>query len=137
METETDLKVISQQVLDIDYFPDTSFLSLDIKQFSKIPLSEITAIGNAAATVFSSLAHSANGLYRVTFPKGVGELVKVKGGGGYRAMLHGPDGKFTGQAVLNKAKSVDTAALGLAIVMAFIANDLTEIKRINTDIMEA
>lgn len=137
METETDLKVISQQVLDIDYFPDTSFLSLDIKQFSKIPLSEITAIGNAAVTVISSLAHSANGLYRVTFPKGVGELVKVKGGSGYRAMLHGADGKITGQAVLHKVKSVDTAAIGLAVVMAFISHEITEIKRMNTDIMEA
>lgn len=137
MDDTTNLQPITQQVLDIDYYPDTSFLSFDIKQYSKIPLSEITAIGNVAATTISTLAQSANGLYHVTFPKGIGELMQVKGGGGYRAMLHGADGKITGQAVLNKAKSVNPAAIGLAITMAFISHDIADIKRMHTEILEA
>ena len=38
MDDTTNLQPITQQVLDIDYYPDTSFLSFDIKQYSKIPL---------------------------------------------------------------------------------------------------
>lgn len=136
MEKDISLQTIPEQVLDIDYYPDTSFLSTDISRYSKIPLSEISAIGNVAATTISALANSANGLYYVTFPKGIGELVQVKGGGGYRAMLHGADGKITGQAVLNKAKTINPAAIGLAITMAFISHDIADIKRTHTEILE-
>ncbi len=62
--------------------------------------------------------------------------MEAKGGAGYRAMLQGADGKITGQAVLKKAKSINPAAIGLAITMAFISHDIADIKRMHTEILE-
>lgn len=94
---------VINMMLDMEYIPSINDEKINLKQYTKIPLSELSTLGVA----FSSLSESTrtisqsintDGLYRCILPKEAVRLAQAKDGTGLLGMAFNEKNKLVGHA---------------------------------------
>lgn len=100
---EKDNNEIINLMLDMEYIPSAQTEKIDINQYAKFPLSELSTLGvgfsslyEATRTVTQTI--NADGLYKCILPEGAAKLAQAKDGTGALGAALGPNNKLVGQA---------------------------------------
>lgn len=108
MDEKNNRNEIVKAMMDLEYYPSFPKDEIDLGKYTKFPLAEISALGTAFASLPISFREitqnigigAREGYFKAIFPEGVcGELVKAKGGVGYRGVIKDASGKFAGQPI--------------------------------------
>lgn len=109
MEEISKKNEIVKAMMNVEYYPAVRKDNMSLEKYTKVPLSSITALGTGFASLPTSIREvvqtvdmgAREGFFKAVFPEGVsGELIKAKGGVGYRGIIKDVSGKFAGQATL-------------------------------------
>lgn len=137
-KAEDDKKeVIVQAAFAVDYYNPEVLELTQLQQYTKIPITEISALGSAFSSVTQALSVGGEGLYRAILPKG-GHLVEAKGDiPGFRGFVRNKEG-ITSHAVFQEAEGVpiDLTGAFTAIAIMGIQQELKAIERMQTELIE-
>jgi len=134
---------IVKAMTDVEYYPSVSEREISIEKYTKLPLTEVSALGIAfepLLAVFQNITHTGgeiarSGLYRVTIPEGVsGHLAKFHDGSGLTATIVNETG-IVGQARLNKF-AYNPEMLFIAALLMSIDKKLDSIQETQQEIIE-
>ena len=94
---------VINMMLDMEYIPSIHDEKINLKQYTKIPLSELSTLGVAFSSLYEStrtISQSINtdGLYRCVLPKGAVRLAQAKDGTGLLGMAFNEKNKLVGNA---------------------------------------
>lgn len=98
-----DNNAVINMMLDMEYIPSINDEKINIEQYTKITLSELSTLGVAFSSLYEStrtISQSINtdGLYRCVLPKGAVRLAQAKDGTGLLGMAFNEKNKFIGNA---------------------------------------
>ena len=100
---EKDNNEIINLMLDMEYIPSAQSEKININQYTKFPISEISTLGvgfsslyEATRTVTQTI--NADGLYKCILPQGAAKLAQAKDGTGALGTALGSNNKLVGQA---------------------------------------
>ena len=98
-----DNNAVINMMLDMEYIPSIHDEKINLKQYTKIPLSELSTLGVAFSSLYEStrtISQSINtdGLYRCVLPKGAVRLAQAKDGTGLLGMAFNEKNKLVGHA---------------------------------------
>ena len=138
LQTKTDVKkqMILSEAFSVDYYKADASLDIKLSEFTKIPLTEISALGSAFSSIVPALQGAAGNLYTVELTQG-GELVRAVGTNGFRGYAMGANG-IQEQAVLRKAGTagINTATLFMSIAIMGIQHEIKELQKMHTELLE-
>ena len=123
--------LILSEAFVVDYYNEDAGLDIKLSEYTKIPLTEISALGSAFSSIVPVLQGAAGNLYTVDLAKG-GKLAHAVGTNGFRGYSIGPNG-IKEQAVLRKAGTagINTATLFMSIAIMGIQHEIKELKKEN------
>ena len=138
LEAEGDAKknLILLEAFSVDYYKADASLDVKLQEYTKIPLTEISALGSAISSIVPVLQGAAGNLYTVQLAQG-GELVRAVGTNGFRGYSMGANG-IQEQAVLRKAGTagVNTATLFMSIAIIGLQREIKELQKMHTELIE-
>lgn len=145
IESNTDLQTkndnarknaIVLEAFSLDYYKEDAGLDIKLQEYTKIPITEISALGAAFSSIAPALQGATGNLYTVELSKG-GKLVRAVGKNGFRGYAMGPNG-IQEQAVLKKAGTagVNTATLFMSIAIMGIQHEIKELQKMHTELLE-
>lgn len=102
---------LKNMMLEMEYIPNDYSEKIDTKQYTKFPLSELSALGIGFSNLFEStrtITQNINidGLYRCTLPNGAARLAQAKDGTGYLGIAFNEKNKLVGHARWNKQDNI-------------------------------
>ena len=124
------------EAFSLDYYKADVGLDIKLQEYTKIPFTEISALGSAFSSIVPALQGAAGNLYTVELAKG-GELVRAVGTNGFRGYSVGANG-IQEQAILRKAGTagVNTATLFMSIAIMGVQHELKELQKMHTELLE-
>ena len=140
MEDNNEKNEIIKVMQNVEFYPAVLEEEVSIEKYSKLPLSNISALGATFEPITAAFQNvmqggTISGLYRVTIPNG-GHLAEFKNGKGYLgAVLKGNNAVGGGQAVLNPLVFNPTM-LVMAIALMDINKKLDNIQETQKEILE-
>ena len=140
MEDNNEKNEIIKVMQNVEFYPAVLEEEVSIEKYSKLPLSNISALGATFEPITAAFQNvmqggTISGLYRVTIPNG-GHLAEFKNGKGYLgAVLKGNNAVGGGQAVLNPLVFNPTM-LVMAIALVDINKKLDNIQETQKEILE-
>jgi len=128
--------MIVLDAFSIDYFKADAGLDIKLQEYTKIPFTEISALGSAFSSLVPALQGAAGNLYTVELANG-GELVRAVGTNGFRGYSMGANG-IQEQAVLRKAGTagVNAATLFMSIAIMGVQHEIKELQKMHTELLE-
>lgn len=132
-------QMITQTQLSIDFYNSDVLQTVEMAKYTKIPITEISALGAAFSELIPMITNIGYGneLYRVSLSKG-GELVHVKGSiGEYRGFAMGKNG-IQEQAKLKKAGTLESGlpTLFMAVAIMGLQHEIKELQKMHTELIE-
>lgn len=94
---------IINMMLDMEYIQLDDNEEIDIAQYTKFPIAELSTLGVGFSSLYESTrtitqSINAGGLYRCVLPQGAAKLAQAKDGTGALGTALGPNNKLVGQA---------------------------------------
>ena len=126
---------VIKEGFSIDYYNPEMLAEVQLQKYTKIPLTEISALGSAFSAMVPVFAGTTTDLYMVASK---GSLVHAKGiPGGYRGFVRGKS-RIESQAVLRKAGTAgaNIPMLFMSVAIMGIQKEMKELEKMHTELIE-